>query len=119
MDSYIEPSQNVAAAVEAGVQTRICDKCGSQDVDAWNTEEDTDKCAECARPLTGGRRLCSVCGCVMRVIIMGGCFACTSSAAETSQGGETEVPLAHPSYHILETRGGIDRMREVEIPTEE
>ena len=55
----------------------------------------------------------------MRVIIMGGCFACTSSAAETSQGGEIEIPLAHPSYHILESPGGIDRMHEVGIPTEE
>ena len=50
---------------------------------------------------------------------MGGCFACTSSAAETSQGGDTEIPLSHPSYHILETPGGIDRMHEVGIPTEE
>ena len=44
MDKCIEPGQNVAAALETGVQTRICDNCGSQDVDAWNTEEDTDKC---------------------------------------------------------------------------
>ncbi len=109
----------VAAAVEAGVQTRICDHCGSQDVDAWNIEAGIDTCTECARPLTGGSRPCSDCGCVMRVVHIGGCFACTGSATETSQGGEFGEPLAHPNYHILETPGGIDRMHEVEIPTEE
>ena len=36
-----------------------------------------------------------------------------------ARGSEIDEPLAHPSYHILETPGGIDRMHEVEIPTEE
>ena len=108
MDKCIDPGRNVAAAIEAGVQARICDNCGSQDVGAWNTEAGINTCTECARPLTGGSRLCSICGCLMRVVIMGGFFARTISAAEDSQGGEMEIPLAHPSYHILETPGGVD-----------
>ena len=97
---HIEPGQAVAAAVDAGVQKRICDNCGSQDVDAWNIEAGIDTSTECARPLTGGSRPCSDCGSVMRVVHMGGCFACTGSATETSQGGEFEEPLALSLIHI-------------------
>ncbi len=84
---------------------------------------------------------CSICGFVMRVIIMGGCFLCNDLLREHDLGGgvpdsgthgrrvrddsgthgyrvEIDHP-PHPSYHILETPGGIDRMHEVEIPTEE
>ena len=41
-DKCIDPGQAVAAAVEAGVQTTICDQCGSTDVDAWNVEDGID-----------------------------------------------------------------------------
>ena len=127
-DKCIHPGRAVAAAVEAGVQTRICDQCGASDVDAWNVEEGIDRCEECVRPLTGGKRPCSVCGLVMRVIIMGGCFLCSDLLREHDLGGEVadcgqnHVKGDHPphsSYHLLETPGGIDRMHEVEIPTEE
>ena len=64
----------------------------------------------------------------MRVIIMGGCFLCNDLlrehdlGGEMTDGGQSHVGRDHPphsSYHILETPGGIDRMHEVEIPTEE
>ena len=56
----------------------------------------------------------------MQVVHMGGCFACTE--ANMDSGGDEYFGVrapAHSSYHILEAPGGIDRMREVEIPTEE
>ena len=62
------------------------------------------------------------------IIMMGGCFLCNDMlrehdlGGEVTDGGQNHVKGDHPpysSYHILETPGGIDRMHEVEIPTEE
>jgi hypothetical protein len=86
-DKCIVPGQGVAAAVEAGVQTRVCDQCGFQDVDAWNDEPGIDRCEACERPLTGGTRPCSACGFLMRIIIMGGCFLCNELLREHDLGG--------------------------------
>ena len=68
----------------------------------------------------------------MRVLIAGGCFLCNDLLREHDLGGESsddeydyDVDIDHTphpphrSYHILETPGGIDRMHEVEVPTEE
>ena len=59
---------------------------------------------------------------------MGGCFLCNDLlrehdlGGEMTDGGQSHVGRDHPPHssdHILETPGGIDRMHEVEIPTEE
>ena len=60
-DTVIEPGTKVAEVHAASIQTRVCQKCGCQDTDAWIKTSGMKQCRACGTGQLGGKSPCRQC----------------------------------------------------------
>ena len=125
----------VGAVVKVAAQRRVCLNCGFSDTDAW-TVRGKKKCSSCNTEKPGGSSSCRSCAAPpdkVKVFSYAGCDVCRAEAAERKNSraisvgmfavaalglGSVVNTIERPVYHIVEETGIVDRITELDSPTE-